>query len=128
MSNPAEVRKDRRYSISEYLEDEFRNVYVEIMANPPVRAVITDISMNGLGFVIPEDEKEGRKNVEQADKFFINIHLGGEIILLDTIKTWGSAVKVKEGTVYRGGVLFTMVSPNDRLTLHKFLENIRIRA
>ena len=128
MTDPAEGRKDRRYSISEYLEDEFRNVYIEIMAEPPVRAVITDISMNGLGFEIPEGETDAVKKIEVADKFFINIHLGGEVILIDTKKTWGSVVKGKDGTVYQGGVIFTMISPNDRLTLLKFLENVRKRA
>jgi hypothetical protein len=93
MNDPAEGRKDRRYSISEYLEDEFRDVYIEIMTDPPVRAAITDISMNGLGFIIPESETAGSKKVEQADKLFVNIHLGGDVILLNAKKTWGIVVK-----------------------------------
>ncbi len=128
MNNPAEGRKDRRYSISEFLEDEFRNVYIEIMADRPVRGVLTDISMNGLGFEIPEEEAEARKKIEESDKFFINIHLGSEVILIDAKKTWGSPVKGKKGTVYQGGVTFVMISQKDRLTLLKFLEGIRKRA
>lgn len=123
MIDPAEKRKDSRYSISEYLEDEFRNVNIEIMTDPPVRAFITNISMNGLGFEIPDGKADAGKKIEGDDKFYINIHIGGDIILVNTKKIWGAVVKVKKGTVYQGGVMFTMVSPNDRLILQRFLEH-----
>lgn len=128
MNNSEEIRQDKRYSISEYLKDELRNIYIEIMIDKPVRADITDISMNGLGFEIKKFNEDDRKQIEKTGNFFINIHVAGEKILIDSKKTWGAVVKVKEDNVYRGGLMYKMVSPGDRLILLKFLEKMRIRS
>ncbi|MCU0822278.1 MAG: PilZ domain-containing protein [Spirochaetes bacterium] len=128
MSNPADGRKDRRFSISEFLEYEFKNVYIEIMLDEPVRASLTDISMNGLGFIITDNSNEAGSKIDKTEKLFINIHLGSDVILIDTKKTWGTLVKGKGGNVYQGGAMFTMISPKDRLTLFNFLEKTRKRA
>lgn len=125
MDNVEESRRDRRYSIADYLEKEFHNVYIEIMMDKPIKASVSDISMNGLGFEISSPDKDDQEKIDEASKFHIKVYLGREAILIEGKKTWGALIESSGSSLYKGGFMFSMVSPEDRLHLLKFLDHVK---
>ncbi len=123
MKNTNDKRNENRYSISEYLKEEYENVFIEIKFDKPIKAYVTDISMNGIGYEIKSLNFEDQKKLHDTDDFFVNINLIENKLLVEVKKAWSALT----GNVYRGGLLFSVISPEDRLVLLKFLENIRIR-
>lgn len=125
MESPEQNRQDRRYSIGDYLQKEYHNLHVEVLLDPPIRAEVSDISMNGLGFEIPGVEADVQERLEGADKFHMKIHVAESTILIEAKKTWGAMLSGKDGNIFKGGVMFAMVSPEDRIVLLNFLDKIR---
>lgn len=72
--NPDEKRKNKRYEISEYIKEDFYNdIHLEINTNKKFNPRVIDISMNGLGYVIEENDSINLSDFDKLENYFIKI-------------------------------------------------------
>jgi len=122
-----EKRKSKRYEISEYIKDNyFQDVRVEINTNMLFKPEIIDISMNGLGFAIKKyDDSVNLDEFDKLSTFFINIYFFNKVILSEVKKIWSIIIEEEGNKVLKGGLIFSVMSPEDRLHLAEYFNNIR---
>lgn len=122
-----EKRKSKRYEISEYIKDNyFQEVSVEINTDVLFKPEIIDISMNGLGFAIKEyDDSVNLDEFDKLSNFFINIYFFDKVILSEVKKIWSIIIEEEGNRVLKGGLVFSVMSPEDRLHLAEYFNNIR---
>lgn len=122
-----EKRKSKRYEISEYIKDNyFQEVSVEINTDVLFKPEIIDISMNGLGFAIKEcDDSVNLDEFDKLNNFFINIYFFDKVILSEVKKIWSIIIEEEGNRVLKGGLVFSVMSPEDRLHLAEYFNNIR---
>ena len=122
-----EKRKSKRYEISEYIKDNyFQDVRVEINTNMLFKPEIIDISMNGLGFAIKKyDDSVNLDEFDKLSNFFINIYFFNKVILSEVKKIWSIIIEEEGNKVLKGGLIFSVMSPEDRLHLAEYFNNIR---
>ena len=122
-----EKRKSKRYEISEYIKDNyFQDVRVEINTNMLFKPEIIDISMNGLGFAIKKyDDSVNFDEFDKLSTFFINIYFFNKVILSEVKKIWSIIIEEEGNKVLKGGLIFSVMSPEDRLHLAEYFNNIR---
>ncbi len=123
MNDVDDRRKEKRYPLFEH-SIKLNNVFTEIILHKLIRTDIIDISMNGLCFEIKSPNPEEQRKIEEADSFFIKIHLIENVFLVKVKKTWCVFLDHMQETVYKGGLLFNVITPDDRLILENFLDNI----
>ena len=122
-----ENRQAARYSISDYLKKKYKDIYIEIIKDGTIRADVIDINLNGVGFEIEHIESSHFTKLEESDDFFIKIYAAGEVLFAEVRKMW-SALLGEEERIFKGGFMFSVISPKDRLCLSKFLLKIRDRV
>lgn len=125
--NNKEKRKSKRYEISEYIKDNyFQEVRVEINTDVLFKPEIIDISMNGLGFAIKKyDDSINLDEFDKLSNFFINIYFFDKVILTEVKKIWSIIIEEAGNRVLKGGLVFSVMSPEDRLHLAEYFNNIR---
>ncbi len=127
MENIREKRESERYSISEYLKEKYNNIYIEIIIEDAIRANVIDMNMNGVGFEIDSLDKPEMEKIEEKDSFFIKLYIGDEVLFVEVKKMWSAFLGKEQEMVLKGGLMFSVMSPKDRLNLFKFLEGTRKR-
>jgi hypothetical protein len=115
-------RKGSRYEISEYINDNFcKDIHLEIKNDIAFNPVVIDISMYGIGFSIEE-------NVDVFDSltdFFININFCDRTVLAEVKKVWSVRTEESGRKLLKGGLVFSVLSPEDRLYLADYLNAMR---
>lgn len=119
-------RRETRYSLSDEIRDHYcsrESCYVEIELDAPVRGTIVDISLSGLGFEVEDPAPQAYERLQGDDSYIIRIQLGGEACMAEARKAWLSP---GAGTI-KGGVVFNVMSHEDRTRLSQFIEEMRKR-
>ena len=119
-------RNEKRYSISEYLDNivSKEDCTLEFDCNGVIIAKSVDISMSGIGFEISDIESAQIEAIQNNDGFYIKIYIAKEVLFADAKKIWSAVVKTDGETVLKGGLTFSVISPEDRIKLSKFIEEI----
>ncbi|MBN2403497.1 MAG: PilZ domain-containing protein [Spirochaetes bacterium] len=122
-----EKRKNKRYGISEYIkEDTYNDIGLEIKADKIYKSNIIDISINGLGYLIEvSGDSSDIDNIDKLDNFFISISLKKKVILTEVKKIWSIILEKPGKRVLAGGVIFSVISPEDRLAIANYINTIR---
>jgi hypothetical protein len=124
--NTNEKRKSKRYEISEYIKEDFYNdIHLEINTNKKYNPRVIDISMNGLGYVIEENDSINLNEFDKLKNYFISINIVNKTILVEVKKIWSIIVKKAEKKILNGGLVFSVISPEDRITIAEYINTIR---
>lgn len=123
--NTNEKRKNIRYEISEYIKENFKDIYIEIKADNVYRAEVSDISMNGLGFFIEDNKDYNFDELNKMTNYFIKIIFSDKEILTEVTKAWGVIVSKGTKKVLQGGLIFSVISSEDRLYLADYINSLR---
>jgi hypothetical protein len=127
LKNNNEKRIIERYNISEYVkEDYYTDIYLEIRADRIYKAEITDISMNGLGFII--NEPEGLTDIDELAgliNYYVKIHFQDKDILAEVKRIWIIISGDKGARTLEAGASFSVISSEDRLKLADVIATIR---
>ena len=127
MNYKNEKRSSKRYYVSEYIDNDYlSDIRIEINAGRIYKPRITDISMNGLGYFLEEAEETGNvEELDYTDNCFINMHLKDKSILTEVKKIWSIIIDDSGTRTLKGGFAFSVMSPEDRLSLAEFLKLLR---
>jgi hypothetical protein len=124
--NINDKRKSERYSISEYIkEDSYKDICLEIRADRIYKPVISDISINGLGYELIENDLIILEEVSNLENFYININFQNKSVLVEVKKIWNTIIKRAGKRTLTGGVFFSVISPGDRLAIAEYINYIR---
>jgi hypothetical protein len=124
--NKNEKRKNIRYEISEYIKEEsFNDISLEINTDRIFIPRVTDISINGLGYALDEHDSINLDEFDKLENYFININLINKMILVEVKKIWSIIIQKRGKRILTGGVVFSVISPEDRLTIAKYINTIR---
>jgi hypothetical protein len=124
--NKNEKRKNIRYEISEYIKEEFLNdISLEINTDRIYIPRVMDISLNGLGYTLEENDSINLEDFDKFENYFININLVNKVILVEVKKIWSVIIQKEGKRILTGGVAFSVISPDDRLIIAKYINTIR---
>jgi hypothetical protein len=125
--NTIEKRNNKRYEISEYIkEHSFNDIYLEIKTDKKYNPRVIDISISGLGFSLEEkDNSASFHEFEKLENYFISINLINKTILVEVKKIWSIIIEKAGKRILTGGLVFSVISPEDRLTIAKYINTIR---
>jgi hypothetical protein len=127
LNGTSENRKDRRYDVSEYVKDNYiSNISLEINTGTVISPQLTDISINGFGIVL--EEAGSSMNLDEFNKlndYFIHIHFINKVILAEVKKIWSIITEESGKKFLKGGFSFSVISPEDRLSLAEFIASQR---
>ncbi|MCU0848953.1 MAG: PilZ domain-containing protein [Spirochaetes bacterium] len=118
-----EKRGAARVSIPEsrlMLKDE--GVFFDI---DEIRGRPVDISLKGIGVEIPDLTPQQAERLRGPGELFINLHLGDDAISAGVKKAWFVVREDGGRILFKGGLSIDVISPQDRLKLHGFIEGIR---
>jgi hypothetical protein len=122
-----EKRKNKRYEISEYIkEDSYKDIYLEIKTDEKFNPRVIDISINGLGFMLEEnDNSVNFIEFEKLENYFVSINLINKTILVEVKKIWSVIIEKAEKRILTGGLVYSVISPEDRLTIAEYINTFR---
>jgi hypothetical protein len=124
--NKNEKRKNIRYEISEYIKEEsFNDISLEIKTDRIYIPRITDISINGLGYAFEENDSINLDDFDKLENYFISINFVNKVILVEVKKIWSVIIQKAGKKILTGGLVFSVISPEDRLTIAKYINTIR---
>ena len=122
-----ELRKLGRYNMSKYVVSKFDikdvSFYVEEKEN--FIGKIVDINLDGMGVEIPIENEDFRIFFSDSDEFSIKLQLHNDVIRILVKKEWHNMINNNGNLVIRGGVQFEELTPDDRLILSKFIDQLR---
>jgi len=102
------------------------DLVVEIDLNKgPLRGRVVDVSLKGLGIELNELAKDQLEEVKDFNDYFVKIFYGGDSVLAGVKNIWNSIQKEDGAFLFRGGILITIISPEDNLKLQSFVEKFR---
>jgi hypothetical protein len=127
LNNTSDKRKNKRYDISEYVkEDYFDDIRLEIKTDNVFTPRLMDISINGLGLELEESDPSIDLNeFNRISDYFINIHFVDKVILAEVKKIWSIIVEDTGKKILKGGFLFSVISPEDKLSLAEHINALR---
>lgn len=122
-----ERRKKIRHSIKDAVKRSslLEEMYLVISMNAEVRGRVIDISLSGLGFEIDNPDALLVEEFEDRIALFIKIFFDSDSIFAETEKIWSICQEVEGRSIMRGGLHFSVISSEDRIKLHKLIEEIR---
>ena len=122
-----ELRKLGRYNLSEYIKDKFGGSEIPfcIKDRDDHRGRVIDISLKGFGIEIPGEKEDFITFVKNQEVFIVQIILLEETIEVRAKKMWFELFQVEEKNIYRGGLIFEEISPEDRLIISNFVDKMR---
>ena len=121
LKNPGKVmnrRRDERYSPQEaiYIETDLEGI--------PCRGTMRDLSLRGMGAEFPGLTGDQYGTLRALDEFFLKIYIGEDFILTGVKAVWRSHIVTEEGFTYRGGMVFTIVAPEDMLRISALVDEL----
>ncbi|MFH0974808.1 MAG: hypothetical protein V1874_03380 [Spirochaetota bacterium] len=122
-----EKRKFKRFEISEYVKDDnFKDIEIEINSDRIYRLKVIDINVNGIGYSIEETEAlSGIDEFAKMTNYYINIIFSDKSILAEGKKVWSSITGGAGRRTLKGGLVFSIISPEDRLYIAKYINSLR---
>jgi len=102
------------------------DLVVEIdLSEGPLRGRVVDVSLKGLGVELNELAGDQLEELKDLNEYFIKIFYGGDSVLVGVKNIWNSIHKEDGTFLFRGGILITIISPEDNLKLQLFIEKFR---
>lgn len=124
MNKKEERRQVKRYPVA---GRESEDIYIELDIDGPVRAEVTNINMSGIGFEIESGDESLINEISGRAEFFVKLYLPGLIIFSEMKKVWNTIAQSNGSRLLKAGMAFSVLSPEDRLTLADFIDKFRKR-
>ncbi len=122
-----ESRRDTRYSITERLRrsTNISDIECELDLSGIVRCRARDISLKGVGFEMTHFTSSIVSEAKPGTKIITRVYFGGDSIMAGSIMSWCSVVEDGGRLVFRGGLMFDVISSEDRLRLYDLIGRMR---
>jgi c-di-GMP-binding flagellar brake protein YcgR len=89
--------------------------------DPNIQGDIRDLSVSGAGFRVAGGKESLAETLQEMGEFFLVMDLKGTRITGQASFIWG----VNLGDEFMGGLKFSTISPEDRLSLAEIVDNLR---
>lgn len=122
------TRNDIRYSIDRFpvggLEQNY--AFEFDLEERILKGSMTDISLRGMGGMLGSVTSDLCKKLEESNELFVKMQFGEDSILAGMKLMWLSKDS-SDPEIVRGGFLFSILAPEDRIRLHSIVGGIRNR-
>lgn len=125
--NRMEQRRSTRYNIAGIVRGSYSlsDIALDIQLDSPVRCSIIDMSLAGIGFAIHGIPEDRAVSISQQETLFITLISGDDRIIAETRLAWNAIQRTGDTAIMKGGLEFSIISPENRKKLAAMIERIR---